>query len=310
MKLSIRQPTLVQRPMWLSLVVLFACMMISGQFNSVVAQDEPLLIAVMDPLCDKLACDCVKGYAQRHYDKLAKYLLKKTGKHSQIVYGESLQVALEDANRAPDFVVGKYSVVLHGATAAKHKLVPIAHLTGKDGGTTQSGLIVVRTADEASIVDDLEGYRFFFGPENCEEKNSAARELLSAAGVKIPETLEICGACSEAAKKLVALEPSVKAAAVISSYAQPLLEGCGNIKKGDLRVVGETKKLHFVTAFVNENVDQTTRDIVAKALLEMGKDSEMLVALETKSGFVPFQNEIDQDVPASSAASEVPAKKK
>jgi len=39
------------------------------------------------------------------------------------------------------------------------------------------------------------------------------------------------------------------AATVISSYAQPLLEGCGTIKKGDLRVIGETDPMPFVVAF-------------------------------------------------------------
>jgi ABC transporter, phosphonate, periplasmic substrate-binding protein len=310
MKISTNKPALWQKLLRLTVTFSVAFVTLFGHRELVLAQNDPLVIAVMDPLCDKFACDCVQGYAQRNYEKLAKYLLKKTGKHSKVAYGESLKIALEDVDRAPDFVIGKYSVVLHGAAAAKYKLAPIAHLTGKDGSTTQSGLIVVRTADEASLVDDLEGYRIFFGPEECDEKNAAARELLKSAEVKIPEPLEISGACSEAAKKLVALEPSVKAAAVISSYAQPLLEGCGNIKKGDLRIVGETKKLHFVTVFVNEKLDPITRDLVLKALLEMGKDSEMLAALETKNGFVRFKNEIDQDVSAPAAAEGETAKKK
>lgn len=310
MKTSLNKPILWQK--MLRLVVALSVVFISlvGHRELAVAQDGPLVIAVMDPLCDKLACDCVQGYAQRNYEKLAKYLLKKTGKHSRVVYGETLKVAQEDVDRAPDIVIGKYSVVLHGAAATSQKLTPIAHLTGKDGSTTQTGLIVVRTADKASLVDDLEGYRIFFGPEECDEKNAAARELLKSADVTIPEPLEISGACSEAAKKLVALEPSVKAAAVISSYAQPLLEGCGNIKKGDLRIVGETKKLHFVTVFANEKLDPIARDLILKALLEMGKDAEMLAALETKSGFIPFKNEIDQDVSTSAAAKNESTKKK
>ncbi len=257
------------------------------------APDQPLLIVVMDPLCDKLACDCVQGYAQRKYEALAKYLLAKTGYHSKLVFGESIAVALEGTDRRPDFVIGKYSVARHGAAKLNMPLTPIAQLTGKDGSVLQSGLIVVRANDPAAVVEDLASYHVIFGPEDCDEKNAAAKELLESAGVTVPETIETAGACSDAARKLLEFPESTRAAAVISSYAQPLLEGCGTIKKGDLRIVGETKPLHFVTAFVHDEVPSQVRGAVLKALLATGDDSDMLAALETGRGFVPFQESVE-----------------
>ena len=281
----------------------------SSPLRAQTATTEPLLIVVMDPLCEKLACDCVQGYAQRKYESLAKYLLAKTGKHSKLVFGESIEAALEGIDRRPDFVIGKYSVARFGAQQRKLPLTPIAQLTGKDGLTTQSGLIVVRAADPALLVEDLAGYHILFGPADCDEKHSAAKELLSAAGVDVPEKVETAGACSDAARKLLDLPASTPAAAVISSYAQPLLEGCGTIKKGDLRVVGETKKLHFVTAFVHDDVSEEVRDMVTRALLEMAGDPAMLESLETARGFVPFQ-ETPAEAEASVHAPAVSATKK
>ena len=43
--------------------------------------------------------------------------------------------------------------------------------------------------------------------------------------------------------------PEKPTAAVISSYAAALLEGCGTIEKGAIRIIGETEPVPFVTVF-------------------------------------------------------------
>ena len=73
---------------------------------------------------------------------------------------------------------------------------------------------------------------------------------------------------------------------MISSYAQPLLEGCGTIKKGDLRVVGETAPVPFIVAFVSESVPADEREAIQKSLLNVGKNKALCTAIETKAGFV------------------------
>ena len=254
---------------------------------SLFGQNESMTLVVMDPLCDRLACDCVEGYAQRKYEVLAEHLQKRTGKKVDVFWGESLEAALEETDKTADIIVGKHSVVKHNARAASLNIRPVAALTGKDGSTMQTGLIVVRRDDPAVTVADLTGYRIFFGPEECDEKSAAPMALLREHGVPVPGQREVFGACSQAATQLVELEPSVKAAAVISSYAEPLLEGCGAIEKGDLRVIGTSEEVPFVTAFVRQDMPESLQKSIAKSLLEVGDHGEVVKALETQLGFVP-----------------------
>jgi ABC-type phosphate/phosphonate transport system substrate-binding protein len=58
------------------------------------------------------------------------------------------------------------------------------------------------------------------------------------------------------------------------------------VKKGDLRVVGTTAPVPFVTAFVNDKLPQADRDAIAKALLNVKDHPPLTTALETKHGFV------------------------
>ena len=115
--------------------------------------------------------------------------------------------------------------------------------------------------------------------------------LLKENGIELPTQPETSAACSAAAKQLVELDSSIPAAAVISSYAEPLLEGCGTIKKGELRVIGETKELPFVTAFVNQKLDKDLREKIGAALLDSVSEPDLLVALESLDGFVELPTE-------------------
>lgn len=252
------------------------------------AADRPFTIVVMDPLAAPLACECVKGYAQRKYEVLGQFLEQQLGRKVQVVWSAALGKALEgDAHGHADLIIGKYSVVLSDAAKAEMEVVPVAQLTGMDGLTTQTGLIVVRNDDPAQSVDDLKGYRIFFGPSDCEEKSAAIMSLLKVQGIQVPDKPETCAACSDGAVKILELG-DVRAAAVISSYAKPLLEGCGTIQKGDLRVVGESDPVPFVTALVNTELDKSTRQQVRDALMEVQYDVDTMLALETKNGFVPW----------------------
>src|SRR5580765_5190326 len=115
--------------------------------------EAPLVMVVMDPLALPLSCPCVKGYAQRDYEKLAAALETQLKRKVKLVFNESLSVALRDQTEGKaDLVIGKSSVVRHDT--AKHKLdaVPLAMLTGKDGSTQQTGLIVVPSDDPAKSV--------------------------------------------------------------------------------------------------------------------------------------------------------------
>lgn len=250
---------------------------------------EPLTLVVMDPLAAPLSCPCVKGYAQRDYEKLGKYLSAKLNRPVKVVFGESLTNTLAKKSEGKaDIVIGKESVVRHEAKDNKLGVTPVASLAGKDGKTTMNGLVVVAAKDPALIASDLTGYRIIFGEDSADEKHAAPMKLFADLGVKLTSKVETCTACSDGATKVIdSHKKGEKVATVISSYAQPLLEGCGTIQKGDLRVVGETEPVPFVVAFVNDKLPEGLRTDITKSLLSVGDDKDLCTALETKGGFLP-----------------------
>ncbi|MFQ3650769.1 MAG: PhnD/SsuA/transferrin family substrate-binding protein [Gemmataceae bacterium] len=253
------------------------------------AQQPPALtLVVLDPLAADLACPCVKGYAQRDYTALAEFLRKQIGRPVQLHFAQTLAGALKNktAGKA-DLIIGKDSVIRYAAKQAKLEIEPLAALTGLDGKTTIKGLWIVHSMDKALVPNDLAGYRLIFGNEDADEKYAAGLELLKSFEVKIPENKESCDSCSTAAKKVIdGFQAGEKIAALISSYAQPLLEGCGTVQKGELRVVGETAEVPFITAFASTKLGSRERDGLREALLALGKNPELCKKLETKHGFV------------------------
>ncbi|MEZ6125659.1 MAG: PhnD/SsuA/transferrin family substrate-binding protein [Planctomycetaceae bacterium] len=261
----------------------------------------------MDPLAAPLSCPCVEGYAQRDYQVLAGHLQARTGREVEVTFGESLAAALKKTDGRADIVIGKHSVIRADAHSARLEVQPVAQLTDRSGDTTQYGMIVVNRDDPAKSIKDLDGYTVIFGPAEADEKHGAALKLLKEAGVQIPKTLTIDMACSDGACKVIDLGPKSKTAAVISSYAQPLLEGCGTIKKGDLRVVAKTAPVPFVTAFVSAKLNDGARRSVQDALLNASADPKVLQSMESLIGFLPFEQSEPQSVDRSP---ELTAKKK
>ena len=74
-------------------------------------------MVVMDPLALPLSCACVDGVGQRRYEALATGLSKVLHRKVDLVYEESLQLALRRAPDGIDIVIGKRSTVLHDAEA-------------------------------------------------------------------------------------------------------------------------------------------------------------------------------------------------
>jgi len=250
-------------------------------------KDAEWTLLVMDPMSTPLACDCVQGYAQRKYEKLADYLHETTGKTVRVVWSESLTKALaEEANGKAHIVIGKDSVVRSDAKSSQRELLPVVQLTDTKGSVYQKGLFVVLKDDPAATLLDIEGYSILWGPEDCEEKSAAPKAMLTELELETKDG-NVCSSCSVAAKQLMADGVSKKEVAVISSYAAPLLEGCGTIKKGDLRVVGESDEVPFISVFVDAKLPQNVRATIADALTGM-KSQAMLQAMETKLGFVPY----------------------
>ncbi len=269
----------------------FASGLLSGACLAVDAP-EPLSLIVMDPLAAPLSCPCVEGYAQRKYEVLAQHLEAKLGRKVQVTFAETLQLAKKKTDGRVHVIVGKDSVVRADSKAEGIDIATLGYLTDKQGSTMQTGLIVVNRDDPATSVKDLDGYKIIFGSSTAAEKHSAAMKLLTDAGVKIPEKLTIDAACSDGACKVIDLGPKSKTAAVISSYAKPLLEGCGTIKKGDLRVVGTTKAVPFITAFVSTKLTKAERKSIQDALVATSTNPKLLDALESLVAFLPAEKKL------------------
>ena len=277
------------------------------------AAEPPLTLVVMDPLAAPLSCPCVKGYAQRDYTKLAAHLEKSLGRPVQVLFGESLVKAVGTAGEGKiaraDIVIGKRSVVVADGKVTKRALLPVADLTDLKGVTTQHGLVVVRGDDKAASIADLAMHRVILGMPSCDEKHAAARALFAAAGIAIAGDGPFAEACSDGAEAVIEAGKVGEGpvATVISSYAQPLLEGCGTIKKGDLKVVGETAEVPFITAFVDGTLDEPTRGAITEALLAVRHDPVLRLAIETKRGFLAVDAEAATPAAEDGSAIAVPA---
>lgn len=272
----------------LFLCALAALALLQPSASAAEAPAGELVLVVMDPMALELSCPCVKGYAQRDYNKLAAHLTKQLGRSVKVHFADNLTTALKvKTSGKADILIGKDSVVRMSAKNNKIDLECVASLTDKKGLTTQTGLWVVAKDDPALEVGDLRGHELLFGNADADEKHRAALALLREYKIAVPAELATCGSCSDAATKILeAHKEGRKVAAVISSYAQPLLEGCGTIKKGDLRVIGETEPVPFVSAFVNSKLSETERRAIQHALLAVAKDTELCKVMETKNGFV------------------------
>lgn len=264
-----------------------AAPLIAGGVEVPPIPEGTLVMIVTDPLAKALSCVCVEGYAQRNYGLLGTYLEAKVGRPVKVIYGETLAAGLRKSGGRADIIIGKDSVIRAEARAGKLDVARIAALTGKDGATTQNGLFMVASDDPALMADALKDYRIFFGPAEADESHAAAIALLKDLEVPIPATPETCPASADGALRVLSLhKQGVKSAAVIPSYAPLLLEGCGTIKKGSLRVVGKTDPVPFVSAFIADHVSAGDRDAITKALLGSSQQADLCVALESKAGFV------------------------
>jgi ABC-type phosphate/phosphonate transport system substrate-binding protein/outer membrane protein assembly factor BamB len=258
-------------------------------------QIEPLRIVATDPLCNRLAADYLKNHVSRDYAPLGAFLEEKLGRPVQILYARTLREIHQASDGVIDLIVGKTSVVSFEATEVNEPIRPLARLTDSQGDAEVRGLLVVRTKSPARTLGDLADHRILFGPLCDTERHADALALLAENGVTPVPPLQIISDCAEA---LMAVAKGDADVAVISSYSQPLLEGFGRVEKGTLRVVGETTPQPFVTVFATARVSPATERAIRDALLSVRDNPHLLMALESKSGFVALAQAPDVQPPA------------
>ncbi len=266
-------------------------------------QLEPIVLVVMDPLAKELACACVKGYGQRDYRKLAVRLQAALKHRISIEFSDDLAETLAIVGRGREvIVIGEPSLVIHGAKPAELKIRPVCKLTGLDGGTTVTGLFVARTDDPAKEIKDIGGRKVFFGLVDTDEKHAAALAALRDAKLDPPAEPLSRPSGNDAALDVVDSSASPPPVAVIPSYALPLLEGCGSIKKGDLKVIGETAAVPFITVFLSDSIASDKQADILNSLLGMKDDATLLKVMESRDGFKP----VNAQKPGGPQASDAP----
>lgn len=268
--------------MFYVLAIADGCRKSPDNLHPAASAQSDLVMLVMDPLADRLACACVAGCAQRKYEELGVFLQARTGRHAKVSYAESLAAALCDGRPRANVVVGKRSVVAYDSAHQNYPLEPLAALTDRQGQTTLRGLFLVRSDDPAHSLADLKGRRIVIGPAWAQEKNEAALAAIKAAGIE-PPTLPAAANCTLGALEVVERRAD---AAVISSYALALLEGCQAIRRGELRVVGQTEEVPFVTVFVDPAMEQEMKRSLLEALDAVKADPQLLNDMESRDGFL------------------------
>jgi len=265
---------------------------------------EPIILVVMDPLAKELACACVKGYGQRDYRKLAAGLETALKQRVSIEFSDDLAESMAGVSPGREvIVVGDRSLAAHGANKAGLKCHPLCELTDPDGSTTLTASFVARSDDSAKELKDIAGRKLFFGLMEHDEKYAASLAALRAAGVEPPAKPEHRASCTDAALDVLDSQLSPPPLAIIPSYALRLLEGCGSVRPGNLKVIGKTPPVPFITVFVADSIRAEKEEKILKALLGIKGDAKLLKSMESRDGFKPVNAREGPGPGASTGAS-------
>jgi outer membrane protein assembly factor BamB len=244
---------------------------------------EALRIAVIDPLASTACWADTGSLARRDYSRLAHHLGHKIRRPVRIDHGRTLPDILRAKPGEIDLIIGKASAMQSQAIQANVSIRPLVRLTDVEGRTDLSGLFVVRKNDPAKTIKDLTDYRILFGPVCDEERHAAALAALAKQNVTPVPPLQMVPSGTAAALAVVAGEAD---AAVISSYAAPLLDGCDGADKEALRVIGRTAPEPFITVFAAARVTPAAEREIVPALLSIRDNPQLLEAMNSKAGFV------------------------
>lgn len=270
-----------------SVVLLLGCLLLgAGSMRGAASSKTPVVMVVMDPLAKELACACMQGYGQRDYRKLAARLEAALKQEVSIEFSDDLAQTMKVIERGQGvIVIGEASRVSKGAMQAGLKARAVSELTDSNGDTVMNGVIVGQAKDKARELKDLAGRKVFFGLADTDANQLALKEALQAAGLKDPLPQEKRGQYTDAALDVLDSTEEVLPVAVIPSYALRLLEGCGSVKPGELRVLGKTRAVPFITVFLNEHIKPEQEKKIVGSLLTLKDDPKLLKLMESRDGF-------------------------
>ncbi|MGV3754650.1 MAG: PQQ-binding-like beta-propeller repeat protein [Verrucomicrobiota bacterium] len=247
----------------------------------------PVVLVVMDPLAKELACACMKGYGQRDYRKLAARLGTALKQEVSIEFSDDLAETMAVIGPGQEVVViGEHSKVLKGAKTAGLKVRAVSELTDQEGETVMTGSIVAQAKDTAKEMKDITGRKIFFGLADTEANQAALSATLQGAGLKTLAQ-EKRDQYTDAALDVLDSTETALPVAVIPSYALRLLEGCGSVKPGELKVLGKTQAVPFITVFLNDAIASDKEQKILKSLFGLKDDAKLLKEMESRDGFRP-----------------------
>ena len=228
-------------------------------------QKKPITIAVLP------CTDIVMTFKKFH--PLATYLTQKTGLPIRLVVPENLT---------------KFETSLHNgeidfALQDPHTFLKLSNLFDKDsllralnleGGTTQSGVIIVRNDSGIHKVTDLKGKTVMFGPKFSASKWLAGRLLLEDNGINIEKDLKayLNGGCCEDIAFNVYLK-AVDAGVVCDHFAgehEDKQKELG-IDASQIMVIAKTKDVPMKVFSARKGIDKETIIKVRQALLNLDR---------------------------------------
>ena len=228
-------------------------------------QKKPITIAVLP------CTDIVMTFKKFH--PLATYLTQKTGLPIRLVVPENLT---------------KFETSLHNgeidfALQDPHTFLKLSNLFDKDsllralnleGGTIQSGVIIVRKDSGIHKVTDLKGKTVMFGPKFSASKWLAGRLLLEDNGINIEKDLKayLNGGCCEDIAFNVYLK-AVDAGVVCDHFAgehEDKQKELG-IDASQIMVIAKTKDVPMKVFSARKGIDKETIIKVRQALLNLDR---------------------------------------
>lgn len=272
---------------------LIAVLVVGCVSNKPTAQHEaqPLLLIVMDPLAKELACACVKGYGQRDYRKLAAHLGVTLQQRVAIELSDDLEESLKLVSPGQEvLVVGERAFIASSAQRAGFACQQVCALTDPEGNTTLTGAFVVPAKDTVATLKDISGRSLIFGLTDTEVNHAAVEAALRGAGVTAPKQ-EKRSVYTDAALDVLDSRATPPPVAVLPGYALRLMEGCGSITPGDLRVIGKTEPQPFITMFLADQIAADKKQKIITTLLELKNNPVLLQLLESRDGFKPIESE-------------------
>lgn len=248
------------------LLALLGSLLLAASLHAAGDSARRLLIGVNDPLCKRCACSCVGDSAIRAYDGTAAKVAADAGLTLEFKYYEEDSLMREDvlAGRLDGLIAKTWTGAALAREAGRKfdRIADVRMPAGEKDGL--AGVFVVPATSKVKTLADLRGRRVVFGPKSAYEKSWSAFSSLEAAGVKLTDVkADEVPSCKTAVVQLMEDRADV---AVISSYA--VRYGCVGVvaEKGDIREIGATPAIPFISVFVDERVPGETRARLRRTL--------------------------------------------